>query len=124
MDWIEDNIPGNEVIMINPFSWGYGMYAGSDGGYWISPIASRPTMPPPILYGLNQELGTKVVKISSEVIALSDDPDELHQYLTDQGIQYIYLGAKGGALSPHALSQSTKFKTLYHVENTWVFMLN
>lgn len=124
MDWIEDNIPGNEVIMINPFSWGYGMYAGSDGGYWISPIASRPTMPPPILYGLNQELGTKVVKISSEVIALSNDPDALHQYLTDQGIQYIYLGAKGGALSPRTLSQSTKFKTLYHVEDTWVFMLN
>ncbi len=36
--WINENIPSEEVIFINPFAWGYGLYAGNDGGFWISPL--------------------------------------------------------------------------------------
>ena len=39
IEWVEKNIPVNETIVINPFAWGYGLYAGSDGGYWISPLS-------------------------------------------------------------------------------------
>ena len=29
------------TVLINPFTWGYGLYAGNDGGFWISPLAGR-----------------------------------------------------------------------------------
>jgi hypothetical protein len=119
--WIEKNIPENEIILINPFNWGYGMYAGNDGGYWISPLADHITMPPPVLYGLNPEIGAQIVEASKQVIAKSDDIDALHTYLLEQGIRYVYVGARGGALSPRDMNNSPLFSTLYNNEGTWVF---
>ena len=115
MQWISTNIPQNETILINPFSWGYGLYAGSDGGYWITPLTGRKTMPPPILYALGEDARTAkaVVTFSQEALKLKDDLPALRRLLLSQGIHYIYLGAKGGALSPHAFVEYPGFVQIY-----------
>jgi hypothetical protein len=33
IEWVKANLPQDETIVINPFSWGYGIYAGADGGF-------------------------------------------------------------------------------------------
>jgi len=123
MEWINENIPSDEPILINPFPWGYGLYAGSDGGYWISPLAGKSTMPPPALYGLSPWLSRDVKEISKNVIAFSDNLPKLHNFLLANDIEYIYIGAKGGALSPKRLSNSPLFKTIYSNNGTWVFQV-
>src|SRR5690606_5781774 len=52
--WVAENIPAGEPVLINSFSWGYGLYAGLDGGAWIPAAAGRPTLPAPVLYGLGE----------------------------------------------------------------------
>ena len=121
--WIEDHLPGTETILINPFSWGYGLYAGNDGGYWIGPLAGHPTLPPPVLYGLNRQAET-VLSISEEsrkAIDLGAKPDEMHEFLVEQGIHYVYTGGRGGAISPAGLDASPGFRTLYHQDGAWFF---
>ena len=120
IDWIHENIPENETIVINPFLWGYGLYAGSDGGYWISPLSGRATLPPPVLYGLGP--GNKLVKEQSQkVINFSSNPSALWEFLTTNELHYVYIGAKGGVLSPELLTKSELFTNIYHRDGVWIF---
>ncbi len=122
IDWVKNNIPKNETIVINPFAWGYGLYAGSDGGYWISPLSGRSTMPPPVLYGLGP--GSKGIKEQSQqVIDLSSNPDSLWDYLQTKQYHYIFIGAKGGVLSPEKLSSSDHYSIIYHKDGVWIFKI-
>jgi hypothetical protein len=121
--WIDRNLPAGEPVIINPFLWGYGIYAGGDGGAWITPLAGRATLPPPVLYGMANE-PQKVKAITGptrQVLDFSRDPQALHALLEEQDIEYIYIGARGGALSPQALRYSPLFQLLYSEGGAWVF---
>ena len=122
IEWVENNIPMNETIVINPFAWGYGLYAGSDGGYWISPLSGRSTLPPPVLYGLGPS-SQQIKDQSKQVINLSANPDALWDFLIDNQIQYIYVGAKGGVLSPEKLSSSEHYSNIYNKDGVWIFRI-
>jgi hypothetical protein len=121
--WVAENVPADASILINPFSWGYGIYAGNDGGYWIVPLAQRRTLPPPILYGYDNNQARRSARIDFEkqVLDLSSDPAGLHALLLEQHIDYIYLGVRGGALSPSLLSHDPGFQVLYAQGGAWVF---
>jgi hypothetical protein len=121
--WVAENVPGDASVLINPFSWGYGIYAGNDGGYWIVPLAQRRTLPPPILYGYdnNQARRSARIDLEKQVLDLSNDPAGLHTLLLEQHIDYVYLGVRGGALSPSLLSHDPGFQVLYAQGGAWVF---
>lgn len=123
MDWIQDHIPPDETVLINPFAWGYGLYAGQDGGFWITPLTGRKTMPPPVLYGLDNSKSNiqRINEINQRVIEKSADIPELHLYMNTLGIQYVYLGARGGVLSPKAIYDSELFEVLYTQAGVWIF---
>jgi hypothetical protein len=123
MRWIEDHLPADETVLVNPFAWGYGLYAGNDGGYWIAPMAGHPTLPPPALYGLGNQADTiqSISDLSRQAIDLGAKPEELRIFLLEQDIHYVYTGARGGAISPASLDASSAFQTLYHQDGVWVF---
>jgi len=120
IEWINQNIPTNETIVINPFNWGYGLYAGNDGGYWISPLTGRLTLPPPVLYGMSNEI-SKINGLVQQVVETSSDPKKFHDLLSADQLQYIYIGARGGIISPLKLSGSGLFEQLYQHDGTWIF---
>lgn len=122
IEWISKNIPENETIVINPFAWGYGLYAGSDGGYWISPLSGRASFPPPVLYGLGS--GNKDISaLSQKVIDISSDPVATRQFLSSNEMHYVFIGAKGGIISPEKLVASGLFTILYQKDGVWIFGL-
>ncbi len=122
--WIDNNIPTGETIFINPFAWGYGLFAGNDGGFWISPLSEKPTLPPPVLYGLDLINMRNINIMCSKVIQSNGDPQILYELMLENEIRYLYIGAKGGLLSPEKLQQSKKFQVLYNNQTTWVFQIN
>jgi hypothetical protein len=120
--WIDANLPQGERFLINPFLWGYGIYAGQDGGFWITPLAGRGTLPPPVLYGLGTaEQKAAIVQASRQALDQAKDPAGLYALMQEQGIGYLYTGARGGAISSSALSQSALFDTVYHQDGVWIF---
>jgi hypothetical protein len=122
MEWIQTHIPEEEIIIVNPFNWGYGVYAGRDGGYWISPLTGRRTMPPPVLYGMGER--AEVLEISAlarEASEAGSDPEALYALLEDHGIRYLYIGVRGGPFSPAALKESPLFWLLYEFQGGYVF---
>ena len=122
IDWVAENIPENETIVINPFAWGYGLYAGSDGGYWISPLSGRLTLPPPVLYALESN-ADEFTHQSQQVITLASNPSALWDFLNTLQLHYIYIGAKGGVIYPERLATSGLFNVLYHQNGVWIFSI-
>lgn len=123
IQWIESHTNKEDSVLINPFLWGYGLYAGNDGGYWISALAGRKTIPPPVLYGFSNDQ-TQVKEINNSVaqaIELASVPARLANYMRSQEIKYIYLGARGGIFSAKTILESIDFILRYHENNTWVF---
>ena len=112
-------------MAINSFGWGYGIYAGNDGGYWISPLAGRKTMPPPVVFSLvNPAEDTfRTAEVCKQIMDKAADPMALYQYLNEQGIHYIYIGKRGGMFSPEALEESPLFEAIYAYQGTYVFRL-
>jgi hypothetical protein len=122
IEWVNEYIPEDETIVINPFAWGYGLYAGNDGGYWISPLSGSVTIPPPVLYGLGS--GAKNInRLSQQIVTLSPDPSAFWEFLNSQQLHYIYVGAKGGVISPQKLASSGLFNVLYHQDGVWIFSI-
>jgi hypothetical protein len=120
IEWINEHIPEHETIVINPFAWGYGLYAGNDGGYWISPLSGRLTLPPPVLYGLGS--GVKDLNQTIQnVITNNADPAKLWEFLTSQRLHFIYIGARGGIIPPEKLFSSGLYDLLYHQDGVWIF---
>lgn len=120
--WLDESIPIGETILINPFPWGYGIYAGQDGGFWISPLTGRPTIPPLVLSGMDNSPQTvQMIDFSQAVYTSAQDAQTIWALLKAQDIQYIYIGARGGVISPHTLSASDLYETLYAQNNVWVF---
>jgi hypothetical protein len=123
IQWVAENIPADKTILINPFLWGYGLYAGSDGGYWISPLAERKTFPPAALYNydFDSDNPANISNNAQRVINYAADPTALHSFLIDQNIQYVFSGVRGGPLSPKLLKASPLFKLLYESEGVTIF---
>ena len=121
--WMQENIPPGETVLVNPFAWGYGQYAGNDGGYWLSALAGLPTMPPPVLYGLSNSRETieHINTFSQKVIEHGSDALALHALLSDEGIHYVFIGARGGVISASALRGSPLFAPRYARDGVFVF---
>jgi hypothetical protein len=121
MKWIKMNIGEDETIVINPTGWGYGLYMGNDGGFWISPLTDRKTMPPNVLYGYDNGFRTKVNQFVEDLLPAGNDSTSLLKLLQDNNYRYIYLGGRGGVISPQSLVDSPFFDPIYHNQGTWVF---
>jgi hypothetical protein len=123
IEWVSANVPSGERLLVNPFAWGYGQYAGNDGGYWISAIGDHPTFPPPVLYGLSNspESIQKINQTSQQVIDQAGDPAALHATLGELGIRYIFIGGRGGVLSAHTLRTSSLYAPRYARNGVFVF---
>jgi hypothetical protein len=119
IEWVAEHIPENEIVVINPFAWGYGLFAGNDGGYWIEPISGRPTLPPPVLYGLSSG-ASEISQLSQEIITVSNDPAALRALLISHDLHYIFAGARGGVIPPEKLASSSSFDLLYHQAGVWI----
>lgn len=122
MAWIRENVPQDGLVLVNPMAWSAHLYAGHDGGYWISPLAGRRTLPPPALYGLDSAAGVGAInEFCVAVLKQGQDPDALWPLLQDWGVSHVYLGARGGVLSARALAESEHYAPVCSREGTWVF---
>ncbi|MCS6906378.1 MAG: hypothetical protein RML93_00685 [Anaerolineales bacterium] len=125
MEFIVSTTSPHQKFLIQPFLWGYGLYAGSDGGAWIPAMAQRTTIPPPVIFALSEDNAQvqRLNQISQKVLERPRDASAIAQIMRENGLQYLYLGAKGGSISPWEISQSPHFRLIYHKERVFIFEL-
>ncbi|MBI2953458.1 MAG: DUF1616 domain-containing protein [Chloroflexi bacterium] len=124
MDWIARNTPTDAKLLINSSFWQYGMYVGSDGGYWIPALTGRRTTVPTLLYALGKPSylrNTSSRIAEAEALASSDRREDLRRYIEDNGVTYVYIGYRGGVMDPNLFLDTRGYREVYRKDGVWIF---
>jgi len=123
MAWIRENTPPDSLFLINARHWQLGVYAGTDGGYWIPLLTGRRTLLPPVPYSYGQPEYVQHITAMAQVVSETKDAQEaqFQAILEQEKVAYIYIGAKGGTLTPKAFVGRPDYQPVYNTGEVWVF---
>ncbi|MBC8512459.1 MAG: hypothetical protein H8D32_05715, partial [Dehalococcoidia bacterium] len=125
MDWIRRHLPSDARFLINVRHWQGGTYVGTDGGYWIPLLTGRDTILPPAIYIYGSTEYVKGINdLAEEIGAIeSFDEESTRQLLDDNGVTHVYIGARGGSITPQMLMGSPYYRPVYSNGAVWIFQL-
>ncbi len=122
--WVRANTPADAGFLINVFEWRPGFHAGSDAGFWIPAVAGRTTLTPTLLYGnLPADEFARRNRIARELLAGRPDWNRLIPELRGLGINYVFIGRRGGPVTASELLGRPEFNPVYHRDGVWVFAI-
>jgi len=93
--WVDRATPATATFLLDAEPW-MGIWRGADGGWWITPLTGRRTMPPPIAYSWGEpELAELIVERAREFDALRGLPAadycaELGRFMREAAASYYY----------------------------------
>jgi hypothetical protein len=123
--WLDKNVPDSAKIAVNSWLWLGNTWAGSDGGAWIVPLTERGSTTPPIDYIYGRPLANQVDTFNKQASVVEDWSDSgAIEWLRDSGIDYIYVGSRGGFFDPSILARSPDLKQVYHQGGVFIFALS
>ena len=105
--------------------WQGNTYVGTDGGYWIPLLTGRDTVLPPVVYiNGSAEYVKGINNLAKEIIAIeSFDEESTRQLLDDNGVTHVYIGARGGSITPKMLMDSPYYQPVYSNGAVWIFQV-
>ena len=123
MEWIRDHIPSEATFLINVRHWQGSTYVGTDGGYWISLLTGRDTVLPPTIYIYGSAEYVKGINDLAAAISAAEslDAENIRQLLRDNGVTHVYVGARGGRITPQMLIDSVHYCAVYSNGAVWIF---
>jgi len=122
-DWIRANTSPSARFLVNARFWQSNTYMGTDGGYWITLLTGRSSTMPPSLYNTGGRDYVQAVNDLAEWAAgveSFDDP-ATRARLRHEGITHIYIGARGGAITPQKLAGVAGYRLVYQRGPVWIF---
>jgi hypothetical protein len=113
--WVAANTSADARFLVNSTAWLGPTRRGSDGGWWLLPLAGRQTTTPPVLYTYGDPAYVRHVQEVAEVVVGYKPGNEqaIFDLIAREGIGYIYLGPVGGPLSPAIFADQPGFQTVY-----------
>ena len=125
MDWIRRHVPSDARFLINVHHWQGGTYVGSDGGYWIPLLTGRDAILPPAIYiHGSAEYMQGINDLVEAIVAIeSFDAESTRQLLDDNGVTHVYVGARGGSITPRMLMGNSYYRPIYSNGAVWIFQL-
>ncbi len=122
--WLDDNLPEEAMVAVNSWLWLGNTWSGSDGGAWIVPLTGRQSSTPPADYIYKRELADFVRSFNEEMATISDwSAPQTADWLREQGMTHIFIGARGGQMDPAALLQNPGVTMIYGRNGTFIFEL-
>jgi hypothetical protein len=124
LQWAKDNLPEDAFVAVNSWLWLGGTWAGADGGAWLVPLTGLSSSTPPADYNYDADLFWQVDGHNQAATAVTDwSFPEQADWLRQQGISHIFIGAKGGFFDPAALAQNPEIDMLYGRDGVFIFEL-
>jgi hypothetical protein len=125
IEWVREHTPPDARFMINSTAWFSTVDRGSDGGWWLMPLAGRWTSTPPALYTYGPpEYVQHVHATTREISTLQPDQHETLRYLIQrEGITHIYLGTQDGPLKRAMFADSAQYEQVYDHNGVTIFAI-
>jgi hypothetical protein len=113
--WVAEHTPPDARFLINATEWQRGSDRAVDGGWWLLPLAGRWTSTPPVLYIFGDPAYVHETQERSELVRTLTPADmpRLLERMRRDGIGYVYLGTKPGALTKAMFAGNPAFETVY-----------
>lgn len=123
MAWIRENTAPDALFLINTRHWQLDVYTGTDGGYWISLLTGRRTLLPVLGYSYGGAEYVQHITELAQIVSQTKDAQEtqFHTILEQERVAYIYIGAKGGALTPQMFLGDSRYRPVYNSGEVWIF---
>ena len=123
MAWIRQNTPEDAVFLINTRHWQLGTYVGTDGGYWIRRLTGRQALLPelPYVYGSSESVQHITALAQAVSQAESGSDPALRELISEEEVDYIYIGARGGPMTPLMFLGNPDYRTAYNSGPVWIF---
>jgi hypothetical protein len=123
MTWIRENTPPDALFLINARHWQLGVYTGTDGGYWISLLTGRHTLLPVLTYSYGRPEYVQHISELAQIVSQTKDAEEtqFQAILEQERVAYIYIGAKGGPLTPKMFVGHPRYRPVYNSGEVWIF---
>jgi hypothetical protein len=123
MSWIKEHTSPDAVFLINTRLWQLSTYAGTDGGYWIPQLTGRRTLLPALSYTFGTPDYVRHIAAMAQVVseAKNTDDSQLQNILEQEGVTHVYIGAKGGPLTPQMFLRSSRYRPVYSNGAVWIF---
>ena len=125
MAWIRAHTPPDARFLTNVRIWQGHTYMGADAGYWIPLLTGRQTLVPPILYTYGSRAAFYRVQRVLEALAAIRGPEDpaFWSFVTQHGIDYVYLGARASPWKPKQFVNRPEFETVYSNGAAWIFRI-
>jgi hypothetical protein len=122
--WLQQNVPDSAKIAVNSWLWLGGSWAGADGGAWIVPLANMESTTPPVDYIYSRPLAEQVVYFNETATAVENwSVPESVDWLREQGVTHIYVGAKGGFFDPALLDRNPDLEQIFALDGAFIFFV-
>lgn len=119
---MEENIDDSSLVAVNSWQWLGQTWTGADGGAWILPLTRINSTTPPADYIYDRSLAQDVKAFNLHVQSEPDwsDPAAV-DWLKDQGVTHLYVGAKGGTFDPAFLAKNPSLQMVYARDGVFIF---
>jgi len=121
INWVATNTPADSRFLTNTTPWLNSAPRGTDGGYWLLPLAQRFTTTPTALYEYGT-LGDKqhINEVNRRVAGLNGDRATLHDLVRSEAIDYVYVGPNGGPISAQLVRDDPLFVPVYEQDGVLI----
>ncbi|MCC7358726.1 MAG: hypothetical protein IT317_04585 [Anaerolineales bacterium] len=121
--WADAHLPASAVVLVNSWEWLNGTWAGSDAGAWVWPLLGRRTTTPPADYAYGDAAWrAEVAAFNRQLreVADAEAPATL-ALLRQAGVTHLFIGARGGSLTPEMFLNQPHYQLLFSNGAAWVF---
>jgi hypothetical protein len=119
--WVSANTPADARFLTNSTPWLNSAPRGTDGGYWLLPLAQRFTTTPTALYEYGPPADKQHIdEVNRRVAALNSDRGVLHELVRREAIDYVYIGANGGPISAQLVRDDPFFVPVYEQDGVLI----
>jgi hypothetical protein len=114
--WAETHTAPDARFLINATAWQPGSERGTDGGWWLLPLAGRWVSTPPVLAIYGPPDYIRAAHERSQFVANfhAGQEQQLFNLIACNQINYIYFGSQRGAITPDVFANRPGYRTVYH----------
>jgi hypothetical protein len=123
--WAAEHTPVDARFLINATPW-QRIYRGTDGGWWLLPLAGRWVSTPPVLFAYGPPENVRETRAVSQMVAGFHEGQEqqINQLIERERISYIYLGKRAGPLSLKTFANNPAYTKVYERDGVTILAVN
>jgi hypothetical protein len=120
--WAADGLPADAVVLTNATGWMWGVDRGSDGGWWLTPLAGIETTTPPVLYtyAAAADVAAAAARTHTVATATGTLPSIEALVAAYPEVNYIYASERG-VIKPSVLDTSQQFEVRFRSGDAAVY---